>query len=473
MRYPLKTTESNFSFVFNAFFILIIFIFTSAAQTQDLSGLVSDRWSGINRHIPNPSAVWTSHGCAHFSLITGNGGFDNNLFYLQGSEFIPRNNVGYMNGHQYGRIHGPSVLWKRENQYFGISNAVRTVSHIDNVPAHLASFIKEGFSYLPYQNQFFDEIQPFAIGSLSWAELSFTYATLLRRNIRRDIIAGVTVKPLFGLHGIMAGSDEISYIVNSNRDLTVYNMDFYSRGAVPVNYRSFQFNGVQNSILGFGFSFDVGFTWINKREEDHYRRAEDLRFKNGIEEYYDWAWGFSLIDAGAFNLTRNTRGVEFTNARLFIPGVNLEDYAGPASIVDEMEARLLSGSLVREEDENYWFFLPTAFSSQFDYYHGRRLYSYLYWVHDIPLVENRISRPSVIGYTPRYESPLFTLALPVTLYDYKKPRVGIAMRIGFLTIGSDRPGALLGIGELDESDVYFSIHWTFKCSRRIKACIER
>jgi hypothetical protein len=459
------------------FFCLFIHISFSlyTASAQDLTGIISDRYNGINRHILNPSSLWLAHNCLHISLITANAGFENSLFNLDlaTGNLVAKEGIEYLNGVQYGRLHGPSVMYKYGNHIFGFSNSIRTISGANNVPSHLARFYTEGIRVPQLQNQFYEEYQPFAIRSMSWAEISFIYATVLRQTLRHNISGGITLRPLLGIHGIRAGSDQVTYIVNNNRDLTVYNINFDTYGALPVDYGTMEFMGAGNSVLGGGFSFDLGFTWISKREDDLYRRAEDLRYKNGEEELYAWTWGVSLLDVGAYTLKRNTRRATLTNARFFIPGFDFDNFSGPRLFVDEIESRLLTGNIVREEDENYRFFLPSAVSSQFDFYHGNGIYSYLLWVHDIPLVENRVSRPSVIGYIPRYESRFFTAAMPLTFYDYKKPRIGISFRFGFLNIGTDALGRLMGIGDRDGADLYFSLHWGFKCKSAVKACPEK
>ncbi|MFT4525649.1 MAG: hypothetical protein ACI9FU_000749 [Granulosicoccus sp.] len=43
----------------------------------------------------------------------------------------------------------------------------------------------------------------------------------------------------------------------------------------------------------------------------------------------------------------------------------------------------------------------------------------------------------ILGITPRYEIKWFEAALPISLYDYRHPQVGLAFRFYNITIGSD------------------------------------
>ena len=58
---------------------------------------------------------------------------------------------------------------------------------------------------------------------------------------------------------------------------------------------------------------------------------------------------------------------------------------------------------------------------------------------------------------PRYETKYFELSVPISLYDYNYPRVGIAARFYFITIGTERLGTYLGLSDMNGMDIYASI----------------
>jgi hypothetical protein len=60
-----------------------------------------------------------------------------------------------------------------------------------------------------------------------------------------------------------------------------------------------------------------------------------------------------------------------------------------------------------------------------------------------------------LAITPRYETRRFEAAIPVTLYEYKKPHVGFAMRYRFFVIGTERLGSFTGLWDTTGYDIYF------------------
>jgi hypothetical protein len=78
-----------------------------------------------------------------------------------------------------------------------------------------------------------------------------------------------------------------------------------------------------------------------------------------------------------------------------------------------------------------------------------------------------------ISLTPRYERKRFEVAIPISFYEQFKPRVGLGIRYGILTIGSDMLSPIFGLTESYGADFYLglSIRSKGKCggdSGRIK-----
>ena len=66
-------------------------------------------------------------------------------------------------------------------------------------------------------------------------------------------------------------------------------------------------------------------------------------------------------------------------------------------------------------------------------------------------------RPALIAITPRYETRLFEINLPVSLYDFRDPAIGLAVRIYSLVIGTEKLGTFLNLTDVRGMDVYFSL----------------
>jgi hypothetical protein len=144
-----------------------------------------------------------------------------------------------------------------------------------------------------------------------------------------------------------------------------------------------------------------------------------------------------------------------------------EDYDNLNQLLDTLEGNLVSGEIILRDGEPFWVGLPTAASLQFDYNLGSGFFAYAFLVQDLPLMRNRVARASQLGIVPRYETRWFSFAVPITFYDYYKPRLGFSMRLAFLTIGTEQPGGMFHVNDLDGMDFYFSITWGIEnCYRR-------
>jgi hypothetical protein len=68
-------------------------------------------------------------------------------------------------------------------------------------------------------------------------------------------------------------------------------------------------------------------------------------------------------------------------------------------------------------------------------------------------------RPAQLAVVPRYENRFVGVSLPVSLFNYEDPRIGVAVRFYTMTIGTDRLGSLLGISNFNGMDFYFSFRF--------------
>jgi len=71
-----------------------------------------------------------------------------------------------------------------------------------------------------------------------------------------------------------------------------------------------------------------------------------------------------------------------------------------------------------------------------------------------------IQRPSVLVFTPRYETRRFELAFSFGMYNLQEMRTGLMVRWGPLTIGTDKLGSFMGLSDVTGFDIYG--HLAFK-----------
>ena len=463
-------------------------------QAQDMAGIVSDRYSGVNRGMINPALLFHSPNCIDFSLVTAHMGGQNNYLYLPAGEFragdfirfrsrIFENYDSYFserqqeelyNGFFYGRIQGPSVRFRHNNHVFAFTDGIRTLSSGKKIPGHILRFVRRGLTYSPQHDVIYSENKPFQIATMSWLEAGLSYATELSNQRSHNLTAGATARLLLPYHAGSVRSEDLTYFVTPQRNIYFNSFNAEGYGSLPLNYNTMEYTGSDLLIRGRGVSFDLGIAFTQSAQNLRSRSVRRVS-KAFSGESYIYQIGFSLIDLGFVNMTRDNRYYEFDNVALVWENPDMENYNNPDEMLDDMEQSLIAGEIIRTQVESFRMYLPSGASIQADYNLGNNLFAYFLWVQDLPLAKTRVSRPSYIGIVPRYETRWFSLSLPLTLHEYRLPRAGMAFRVGFLTIGAEQVGGILNINDMDGVDVYFSIQWGFEncklSQRRTNPCI--
>jgi hypothetical protein len=477
--------KNQFLIVIPGLLLLMAGFFSTRLYSQDMAGIGTDRFGGVNRVFLNPALILDSPNCYDISLVSGNVGFQNNYLYIARGDFgvrqvfnqqsaiytdpasliSARENITRITGRQNLRLHGPSASFKYGKNAFAFTNGVRMLSHARQLPVHVVRFITEGLSYTPQLDILYDESKPFGVASMSWAEAGLSYARELKKSRTGSLQAGISGRRLWGYHAAVSRADRLNYLVNSDRDIIINNINFLGSGSLPSG-QPISFSDPANAISGKGFSFDLGVTYHQLKSASQGRKSGSTTGKNGV---YAYSIGVSLLDLGAVRLKQNIREVIFDDVNLIWRDPDGDAYETIDDFLNDMESRLVSGVISSEAGDELWVYLPSGISGYFDYNLGNNFFTNVLWVQDLPFVRNRVSRSSWIGVIPRYETRLFTFALPITLYEYSKPRVGASVRFGFLTLGTEQPGGMLGLNDLDGMDFYFSIQWGFGCGNSSKS----
>ena len=439
--------------------------------------MVSDRFSGMNRAFINPAYLFDSHYCLEFSPAIFHVGGQNNLFYFPRGRFniddlyreaIGRNgfsredlmeNEGtYAWGNQYLRMQGPSVGFRINEHHFSISTGYRSVGSGRHVPYHLIKFALEEFEFPPLQDiPVFEDI-PMHIYGIGWLEIGASYATLIYDGGSSFWAAGITLKGLFANYGIALSSEAINYEISSSRHLTITNSSATLHAAIPVDYQTREINPTGNWAMGRGYQLDLGVSYTHDLTDLRGRNRKRL---NHLPDFpnYRYKVGFSLLDVGNIRLTRNIRQFIMDDATLFWENPQLNTFDNADQFFSELDSRLETGTITRIENEPFRVYLPTAVSLQGDYHVSGNFFAYAFITQNLPHSGFKVARPSQLGFVPRLETPFFSLMLPITLLNYELPRMGMAARVGPVTIGAEQPGGLFNTNDFYGLDFYIALRW--------------
>ncbi|MCR5014270.1 MAG: DUF5723 family protein [Bacteroidales bacterium] len=305
--------------------------------------------------------------------------------------------------------------------------------------------------------------------AMAWEEADLTYSTKVFDYGDVKMEAGVTGKLLLGMAGGSLRTDVLDYMVLNKDELQFYGLDATMNLCSPMDYHA-QFNNMSSLmnftspiVKGLGVGGDVGFSLTSKKNA-MIRPSDGSACEDRPEDYY-WRLGVSFLDFGKVAFKSNTVQGRLIGENFI---VNLDDFSAVTAVTDVDD--LLNEAVGNEvsafrRDSVFSIGLPTALSVQFDMNLDQRFYCNMTWIQPMSrlLYDVAVEREPLLSLTPRYESSLVSVALPVTLYDYRYVTAGVFFRVGPFTMGTNDFFSLAGLGRTRSVD--FLVSFRLKLDR--------
>lgn len=449
---------------------LLLFCFSLGAFAlfaQEDLGIANSNYAGVNGIRLNPSSMVDSWAYMDIHLVGSSLFADNNYVYLSKDEFSfwndvdlstsnnttsipePRTNesTSKKNGIVDAAVYGPSFMISHKNSAFGFHMGVRTYTNINNISPELARFMYNGLTYTPQHGiNFLND--KFRVNTMSWGEIGLSYGTIVYKQEKNMITAAGTIKKLIGLQAVSINVENVDYEVIDTTDLQVNDITAqYGFGDIGFN-------------SGKGWGGDIGFTYKRMKEDvTNYVPHSQSNSCDHIE--YNYKIGVSLIDIGAIKFTNATYG-GLNNSSAYWGGYDsteVDGIEGADSLIHSYFSNVVSGSEFKST-------MPMAVSIQYDQNLGKGMFINFTAVHGITGVKKMgLHRSSIIGITPRYETKRFEVAVPISVYEFQRPHVGLAFRFNSVIIGSDNIAPFFIPSNIYGADIYFAVKYTiFKSS---------
>lgn len=273
----------------------------------------------------------------------------------------------------------------------------------------------EGLSYNPQQgiNYHQDKLGVYAT---AWAEVGLSYGRIVFQEGRDMVTAGITAKYLMGIAHVSVYLEDLDHTVVNDQDWNITQLTGQYAITEP---------GLAN---GHGFGVDLGVTYKKMLADVSDYAPHTPQSDCGTIDYR-YRIGVSLIDIGGTQFSKNSLIRKFDNATAYwndyptVQAGNLNEIDGTIS------SQFVSDGNAVTSGTKYGTALPSAVSVQFDYNFGKNFYANATWVQGFKLSKGTTGiRRSLIAITPRYEIKWFEAALPLSLYDYRYPQLGLAFR---------------------------------------------
>lgn len=294
-------------------------------------------------------------------------------------------------------------------------------------------------------NTFFDtpfntflNVDPIKISAMAWSEVGFNYAA---RFDTYDGYFGIgfNLKFINAYEAVHINSKRTTPSTQIDADTLAFQSPHLAYGITTTNLEGEDI-GIESN--GFGVGFDLGFTYVYEGDEDHYK----------------WKIGASFLDMGQIELTRNAEEhIIKTDSLLLFPSTEFQSLNTNQERIYLLSEIGLGDSTASLTSNSFRVGLPGAFSVHGDYMIIPNLYIHGLWIQRIPMGINSLRRNNLIAATPRFEHRWFGASLPLSIINYQKINLGFAIRLAFLTIGSDDIGSFITKNNLDSGGFYIGL----------------
>jgi hypothetical protein len=456
-------------------FIVLILI-TMHMNGQEMLGLGFSTYSGISGKNINPAFLTGSKVYLDVNLVGAGISAENNFGYipresgtiwsiLRGdslsykygaytfNNFYEIHNKPYHNFAVMATVMGPGVMLQDGKQAFGVSLSFRSYQSAYHFPGLI---LRDIYNQGPVPADINQEhtFHNFGMASLSWAELSFNYAYDFYERYGDKLTAGIELKVLYGVEGFYSTTDTYKYKWTSYNTVQVDSLNTAMGMALPVDY-----NGTGANLKpwdkGHGLGLNLGILYT-KNESNVSLKGEKQLCARPYEDY-KYKIGFSIMDIGSIRFKNNARLYDIQAGGIATNQDQMKFYNTITGTMDFFSNLFLGDSTKALKDSTISMSLPTALSLQVDYHLKKDIYIGGLWIHPLRFNKRSLRRPAQLAVIPRYDTRMLGVSVPVSLYDYQQLRMGLALRIYTITIGTEKLGTLLGMGKLSGLDFYFNI----------------
>jgi len=436
------------------FIVLIALSFFLQGITQERSGLSLGNHNGVNATYLNPTGLlnnphkWTANlGGAHLfadtdyvkikqvKLFRFLRNYDQLLDDIRDNVTTSDVFTSYKeNGKSYGDLQtsvlGPAFQY-HINQSTSIGMSIRSrliagsynITDVANYPV-----------YSELDSLTVLTAEPFNGNAAAYTEINLHLA----KQISPDLSVGITAKYLRGYEALHFSNRNSFDIRGFDED----NIDVLEGGSFDLAHTSPEENTINRK--GRGIGIDLGFTIKNMGGS----KGTDL--------------GIALLDLGLISYSGSKRTYRWESG-LLVDGTGYDELRD----LTELDEQLAQDFILESTSDRFSQALPTGLAVQMEH----KLYESFslcgYWVQRLKVLPLQIARSNSLNITGLYELKHFSAFLPVTLYNYNNLRVGAAVRLAYLTIGTDNLLRIVGNGDFSGTDLYVNIQiYPFQIKRK-------
>jgi hypothetical protein len=334
-------------------------------------------------------------------------------------------------------VHGPALNFKINDDIgLGVFANLRVAGGTHGITAAV-NF--DAIDKRPYREYFDFPASQFS--TMVWSEIGLNYAQ--RFEIDNGFIGiGANFKYLQGYQAFYLntiGTIKSSQFPKDTFSFIAPNVQFGFTNDILATQE------LQTKVNGRGFGLDLGVQYILPDED-----ADETDHKLIL--------GATFLDLGRVRFKQNAETHFIEAAATYQPNAaefkNIKTYQAAVALVSK---NALGDSQKSLQSRAFNIGLPSAISLQADY----KIYKYNYvgaiWTQRLTVSKSALTRANLLAIHYRFEHRWGAAMLPISLVNYKHLQLGFALRLAYLTLGSDNITSLFGQRNLYGSDFYFAL----------------
>lgn len=451
-----------------------------ASQAQHYLGIANSNWSGTNGVYLNPANLADSRHKFTVDLFSLNFGVDNSLAKIDFSKIV--NNLDgdnlddaltFSKSDKFSilapaaEVRGPGFMVNIHGKHgIAVTTRVRAMNQFNNFNQSLFKLIHDSTSSDLTQNQSL-KANDFNWTAHGWSEVNFSYGGVIYEKGKHMIKGGATLRYMMGAAYLSVRSDNINAVyhyTNDDATLTLTNTDFHyaqSKGAAILKG---EFDDLLGKSAGHGIGGDLGVVYEFRPNYADYKY--DMDGKTGIADrsknQYLLRFSASVTDLGAIKYKSDNSTIDFNTNSLtptVIKGTEIADKIDDTgALASYLESRGMTA--VRSKNTATKVGMPTTLIVGVDYHAIKGLYvNATYFANVASHGKPGNTYYSQFTLTPRYDTRVFTVSLPVTYSMLSSTmKAGLGVRVGGFFVGSDD---IFALGGRYSANVYFGAYVPF------------
>ena len=459
--------------------LLVCILFsTCSAIGQEQFGAAFSNYTPSISVFMNPSSMLDAKTWLDIHIV-GAGSYTNN-------NFVSLNNTNYIriartNGegidetdleyHQnrrkyqaYNRtfVNVLSGVWSQGDHAAGLFFNARSFTAVRGIPKFVGQFIENGVPEFTPQHDIDYSIKNIYLSNVNFGEIQLSYAYTFLKKRRDMLMAGISIKKFISFGGAAGNVYNFNFNVRDDSLLSIFELEtdaMYTPN--PEVY-----------VKG-GRGLDLGFTY-QKMISSCSNYLPNSK-KGGCKRLpYQYMLAASLLDLGAVKFDPDNvqyAGYKFSTYEWFGYANQSINEDSLVQVFQNQDPDHTDGRVNKKERIH----LPTTISFQGDYnIWASRFFANGSITQGIPISKTKFGtrRANSLMVGLRFETKIFDIAIPFSLYEYKTPQLGLSVRFYCLTVGTDKLLHLIGRNDLYGGDIYVHLNIPFfnhpKCKTKAK-----